>query len=147
MPSPALARKPVSPKRYDLDVLFDAAKTVSRNAYAPYSRFKVGAALVSARGALHVGCNVENVAYPVGTCAEAGAIAAAIAAEGQGLEAVAMAIYAEKDGEGHVACTPCGACRQRMLEISPAMAVHFYGAAGQIVSVKADDLLPHAFRF
>ena len=147
MPSRALARKPASPKSYDLDALFNAARAVSGNAYAPYSRFKVGAALMSAQGAVHVGCNVENIAYPIGTCAEAGAIAAAFAAEGQGLEPVAIAIYAEKDGEGHVACTPCGACRQRMLEVSPAMAVHFYGADGKVVTVTAADLLPHAFTF
>ena len=60
--------------------LRDAAKAVRERAYAPYSRFKVGAAIRSTSGALHVGCNVENVAYPEGTCAEAGAIAAMVAA-------------------------------------------------------------------
>jgi cytidine deaminase len=59
--------------------LLDAARAVRENAYAPYSRFKVGAALRATSGAVHLGCNVENVAYPEGTCAEAGAIAAMIA--------------------------------------------------------------------
>ncbi|ABS66443.1 CMP/dCMP deaminase zinc-binding [Xanthobacter versatilis] len=147
MATTKLARKLPAPRSYDLEALFDAAKAVSKNAYAPYSRFRVGAALLSANGTVHVGCNVENIAYPIGTCAEAGAIAAARAAEGAGLEAVAIAIYAEKEGEGHVACTPCGACRQRILELSPATTVHFYGLGDKVVSVTAADLLPHAFTF
>lgn len=147
MARPKLARLQPAPGSYDLDALFNAAKSASGNAYAPYSRFQVGAAVLTARGGVHVGCNVENIAYPVGTCAEAAAIAAARVAEGAGLEAVAIAIYAEKDGSGHVPCTPCGACRQRILEMSPRTAVHFFGPEGRVVSVSAADLLPYAFTF
>lgn len=147
MATSSTAASHAQPQPYDLDALFAAAKAASNNAYAPYSRFNVGAALLTATGAVHVGCNVENVAYPVGTCAEAGAIAAARAAEGAGLKAVAIAVYAQKEGEGHVACTPCGACRQRILEVSPSLAVHFFGPDGTLISTTAADLLPHAFTF
>ncbi|MFC7052263.1 cytidine deaminase [Hansschlegelia quercus] len=93
-----------------IDALFRAAEAARAHAYAPYSRFAVGAALVTPDGAVHAGCNVENAAYPVGACAEAGAISAMVAG---GSRAIA-AILVLGDGEG--LCTPCGACRQRIRE-------------------------------
>ena len=84
--------------------LLDAARAVRENAYAPYSRFKVGAALRATSGAVHLGCNVENVAYPEGTCAEAGAIAAMIAA---GDTAIAELVVI---ADSPAPVPPCGGC-------------------------------------
>ena len=92
--------------------LLDAARAVRENAYAPYSRFKVGAALRAASGAVHVGCNVENVAYPEGTCAEAGAVAAMIAA-GDTRIADVLVIADSPDP-----VPPCGGCRQKIAEFA-----------------------------
>ena len=90
--------------------LLDAARAVRENAYAPYSKFKVGAALIAEDGSLHVGCNVENAAYPEGTCAEAGAIAAMVAAGQTKLTEV----YVVADAPLPV--SPCGGCRQKLSE-------------------------------
>jgi cytidine deaminase len=92
--------------------LLDAATKVRLRAYAPYSRFKVGASLRTASGAVFVGCNVENVAYPEGTCAEAGAIAAMIA----GGETRISELYVIADSPEPV--TPCGGCRQKIAEFA-----------------------------
>lgn len=92
--------------------LLEAATRVRENAYAPYSRFKVGAALRSTAGNLHVGCNVENVAYPEGTCAEAGAIAAMIAAGDQRIAEILVIA----DSPSPV--PPCGGCRQKIAEFA-----------------------------
>lgn len=98
----------------DFAMLFRAARRVQPLAYAPYSRFKVGAALLADDGATYAGCNVENAAYPVGTCAEAGAIAAMVAGGGRSVRAIVVL------GEGEELVTPCGACRQRLREFAGA---------------------------
>jgi len=90
--------------------LKDAALTVCEKAYAPYSKFKVGAAIRGASGAIYAGCNVENVAYPEGTCAEAGAIAAMVAAG----ETRLTEVYVVASGTAPV--PPCGGCRQKLRE-------------------------------
>ena len=87
-----------------------AAVDVRENAHAPYSNFKVGAAILGQSGAIYAGCNVENVAYPQGTCAEAGAIAAMVAAG----EKVLTEVYVVAGSEMPV--TPCGGCRQKLAE-------------------------------
>ena len=89
----------------DLDALFTAASAVRGQAHAPYSGFRVGAALRDEAGRIHAGCNVENAAYPVGTCAEAGAIAAMIAAGGRQIRAILVL------ADSPAPVTPCGACR------------------------------------
>jgi len=94
--------------------LLDAARTVREMAYCPYSEFRVGAAIIDENGTVHVGCNVENAAYPQGSCAEAGAIAAMVAAGGQRIVTIAVA----GGGKKTRACTPCGGCRQRIHEFS-----------------------------
>ncbi|MET0428936.1 MAG: cytidine deaminase, partial [Microvirga sp.] len=105
-----------------LDELFTAARTIQAKAYAPYSRFKVGAAIRATDGRVFTGCNVENAAYPVGTCAEAGAIAAMIAG---GAERIAALVVM---GEGSALVTPCGGCRQRLREFAaPETPVHVAG--------------------
>jgi cytidine deaminase len=96
----------------DESTLLTAARAVRERAHAPYSRFKVGAALLDEQGRIHTGCNVENAAYPQGLCAEAGAIAALVAAGGTRIEAVVVV------GEGAQPCTPCGGCRQKLREFA-----------------------------
>ena len=94
--------------------LIDAALDVRENAYCRYSGFRVGAALIDDLGTVHVGCNVENAAYPQGSCAETGAIAAMVAAGGTTIRTIAVA-----GGSDQVtACTPCGGCRQRINEFA-----------------------------
>ena len=99
--------------------MFELARAARRRAYAPYSRFQVGACLRTASGALYAGCNVENAAYPEGLCAEAAAIAAMVAA-GEG-EIAAIAIVGGLEDGPEVRCPPCGGCRQKLYEfIGPA---------------------------
>src|SRR4051795_12715001 len=123
-----------------LNVLFEAARQAQAKAYAPYSRFKVGAALRAKSGAIYAGCNVENAAYPVGTCAEAGAIAAMVA--GGDIQLVEIAVVAE----GGALVTPCGACRQRIFEFGgPLAGVWSADLHGTMRRFTADELLPMAF--
>ncbi|MGA2492896.1 MAG: cytidine deaminase [Roseiarcus sp.] len=124
----------------NLDALFAAAKAARERAYAPYSRFLVGAAIRAPSGAVYSGCNVENAAYPQGSCAEAGAIAAmALAGERRIAEIVVV-------GDGEDLCTPCGGCRQRIREFADAATrIHVAGLAGVRASFTLEDLLPHSF--
>ncbi len=123
-----------------LDLLFDAARAAQAQAYAPYSRFTVGAAILTPTGRIHAGCNVENAAYPVGTCAEAGAIAAMIL--GGEREIVAIAIV----GDGDELVTPCGGCRQRIREFArPDTAIQIGGPEGIRRTFTLDELLPFSF--
>lgn len=123
-----------------IDQLFAAAKAAQAKAYAPYSRFRVGAALRSDTGGIHAGCNVENAAYPVGTCAEAGAIAAMILAGDRAITEILVL------GEGPELCTPCGACRQRLREFGAAsLKVHVAGPEGLRAHFTLGELLPHSF--
>lgn len=120
--------------------LRDRAEQVSRNAYAPYSKFHVGAALKTPDGTVFTGCNVENVAYPEGTCAEAGAIAAMCAA-GQ-REIVEMAVIADSPDP----VPPCGGCRQKIAEFAaPDVRVTLYNLQGDAVCMTVAELLPGAF--
>jgi len=121
-------------------MLIDAARKVREMAYAPYSRFKVGAAIRGADGGVYVGCNVENVASPEGTCAEAGAIAAMIAAGVQ--EIAELAVIA--DGPAPVA--PCGGCRQKLAEFArPEVKVTMATLSGETLVTTVGELLPGAF--
>ena len=98
----------------DDQTVIDAAIKVRDRAYADYSGYRVGAAIVDDTGRLHVGCNVENASYPLGTCAETGAIAAMIAAGGRRIRTIAVAGGGTALGE----CMPCGGCRQRIHEFA-----------------------------
>lgn len=124
----------------DFDALFAAAKAAQPRAYAPYSRFKVGAALLADDGAVYSSCNVENAAYPVGTCAEAGAISAMIAGGGRAIRAILVL------GEGDELVTPCGACRQRIREFAtPETPVLIAGPEGIRARFSLAELLPASF--
>jgi len=120
--------------------LFTAAKAAYENAYAPYSRFKVGAAVRTPSGRIFSGCNVENAAYPVGNCAEPGAIGAmALAGERRIAEICVV-------GAGEKLCTPCGGCRQRIREFADdATLVHIAGPEGLRRTFTLDELLPESF--
>jgi len=122
--------------------LIDAALAVRRNAYCRYSNYRVGAALRDDQGRLHVGCNVENAAYPEGTCAEANAIAAMIAAGGRTIRAIVVA-----GGHDEIEdCTPCGGCRQKIAEFADAQTrVILVRPGGHTRAFPIDELLPRSF--
>ncbi|EIZ86057.1 cytidine deaminase [Methylobacterium sp. GXF4] len=123
-----------------LTALFEAARAVRERAHAPYSRFRVGAALRDEHGAIHAGCNVENAAYPVGTCAEAGAIAAMIAGGGRRIAEILVC------GDGAGLVTPCGACRQRIREFAgPDTPIHAAGPDRVAKTFTLAALLPESF--
>jgi cytidine deaminase len=120
--------------------LFQNALAIRENAHAPYSRFKVGAAVRSASGKVFVGCNVENSAYPEGTCAEAGAISAMIAAGEKRIEQVCVV------ADSPVPIAPCGGCRQKIAEFAnPEVEVILADLEGETKRVTVGELLPHAF--
>ena len=123
-----------------IEALFEAAREAQARAYAPYSGFKVGAAVRGRGGGVYSGCNVENAAYPAGTCAEEAAIAAMIAA-GESRIAEVLVV-----GDGAALVTPCGACRQRIREFAaPETAIHVAGPEGVRRSFTLEDLLPFSF--
>ena len=117
----------------------EAAFAVLERAYAPYSKFRVGAALVTADGAVYSGCNVENSAYPVGVCAERAALAAAVA--GGAREFVLIVVATEADAP----TPPCGMCRQALVEFAPALPVVSVTRAGVEARWTMTELLPHPF--
>lgn len=120
--------------------LVAAARAARERAYAPYSRFKVGAALLDEHGHIHAGCNIENAAYPQGQCAEASAIAHLIGAGGTRILAAVVV------GEAPQPVTPCGGCRQRLREFA-VDDVPVWAADGQSVRGRytLGALLPASF--
>ena len=120
--------------------LIDAARDIQERAYAPYSKFQVGAAILGASGKVFVGCNVENIAYPEGTCAEAGAIAAMIA--GGETKIVEVAVIAASP----TPVPPCGGCRQKLAEFAgPDVPVIMASASGVTKTMTIGELLPGSF--
>ena len=120
--------------------LFAAASAAMERAYAPYSKFQVGAAILASNGQIYSGCNVENAAYPIGTCAEAGAIAAMVRDGAQQIREVVVI------GRGDQMCTPCGGCRQRIREFAAAdTKIHVCGPEGLRRTFTRDELLPASF--
>ena len=123
-----------------LEALLAAARAVRNKAHAPYSRFKVGASLLDEQGRIHAGCNIENAAYPQGLCAEAGAIAAMVAAGGTRIVAAVVV------GDGAQPCTPCGGCRQKLREFArddtPVVVADTQQVRGRFT---LGELLPHSF--
>ena len=120
--------------------LLSAARAVQTNAHAPCSKFAVGAALRTPSGRVFTGCNVENAAYPLGTCAEASAIAAMVAA---GEETIGVILTV---ADGDLLATPCGGCRQRIREFATgSTVVHVAGPEGVRRSYTMAELLPDSF--
>lgn len=121
-------------------LLFEKASQARKNAYAPYSGFAVGAAVLDNHGHIYTGCNVENISYPCGTCAEAGAIAAMIAGGGQQIKEILIVA----DGENLI--FPCGACLQRIFEFSNSETLVHLARLNRIEKTyKIADLLPFSF--
>ena len=124
------------------EALIAAASTVRGNAHAPYSGYRVGAAVVDEKGNIHAACNVENAAYPEGTCAEANAIGSMVAAGGTRIVAIA-AVGGTDDIE---ACTPCGGCRQCIAEFADQdTRILLIGEGNRVDSYTIDELLPASF--
>jgi cytidine deaminase len=125
-----------------MKALLKSARAAQKQAYAPYSKFKVGAAVRTADGAIYGGCNVENVAYPQGWCAEASAIAAMV---GAGKRKIVECLVV---GRGPKMITPCGGCRQKLAEFAAEdTPIHLCGPKGLIRTVTLGELLPLAFDF
>jgi cytidine deaminase len=123
--------------------LMELAVKAAEQAYAPYSRFRVGAALLLEDGSVVTGCNVENCSYRLTSCAEHGAIARAVAERGPGIRLRAVAV-ANLNG---AASMPCGACRQTLTEFGGNETVVLYpGEGGALEETTLGELLPHAFR-
>lgn len=130
-------------KHMDDKELLERARAARASAYCPYSDFRVGAAILDENGEIHAGCNVENAAYPLGSCAEAGAIAALVAAGGRRI--VAIAIVGGTGAEPGT-CAPCGGCRQRIQEFADAgTRVIFRDDDGEWRSYTISELLPASF--
>lgn len=129
-----------------LDDLFAEALAIRDRAYAPYSRFKVGAAIRGAGGGVYAGCNVENAAYPQGACAETGAIAAMVAAGERRIAEIAVLGWTDANPTAPGLTTPCGGCRQRIREFAgPDARIHVFGPEGLRRSFTLAELLPESF--
>ena len=123
------------------EILIKKAMEARQNAYAPYSNWQVGAAVLGADGRIYTGCNVENAALGSTICAERTACCKAVS-EGK-ISFRRIAIYADSENW----CTPCGACRQFLAEFSPNMEVLCAKAGDRYVSYKLSELLPHTFDY
>jgi cytidine deaminase len=144
------SKKGAAPNNADRDeaaqivaALVQAARDVRANAYAPYSKYKVGAAILTEAGDVFVGCNVENASYPAGICAERGAIMSMVAAGAKKPVACAIVTQGKQGG------SPCGICRQMLVELSEDMTIIMAGESGgpsDLRIASLSDLLPDAFK-
>jgi len=121
--------------------LLRSAREAMKNAYAPFSKFRVGAAILTSKGRIFMGCNVENSSYGMTNCAERTAIFSAVAKHGPELEIYAVAVA----NDHGVPCSPCGACRQVIYEFGPRAIVFYQGEKGPKQSL-ITELLPEGFR-
>jgi cytidine deaminase len=119
--------------------LRERASTAMERAYAPYSNFRVGAALLASDGSITEGCNVESAAYPAGICAERAALASAVARGVRTFRAITIVTSAEEP------TPPCGMCRQALIEFSPELEIVSVTRGGREARWTLSDLLPHAF--
>ncbi|MGA2413467.1 MAG: cytidine deaminase [Candidatus Sulfotelmatobacter sp.] len=134
MPKPTLSEK----VRHHL---LRSARKAMKNAHAPYSEFRVGAAILLSSGKVFSGCNVENASYGMSNCAERTAIFSAVAAMGPKIEIRAVSVVNDQG----VPCSPCGACRQVIYEFGPDATIFFQGAKGPR-QAHITELLPEGFR-
>ena len=127
----------------ELSRLIEAARTARENAHAPYSKFKVGAAILGESGRIFAGCNVENAAYPQGQCAESSAIGAMVTAGDRRIRTIV--VMGGEEGAEEI-CTPCGGCRQRIREFAtPETPIHICDPAGLRRTFSLEALLPESF--
>jgi cytidine deaminase len=129
---------PLSPQQ--VERLLEVARAAQSRAHAPYSSFHVGAAVLDEENRVHAGCNVENAAYPLGICAEAGAIAALVVNGGRRILALLVV------GDGEKLTTPCGGCRQRLRELADADTPILVADRERVrARFTLEQLLPHSF--
>lgn len=121
--------------------LLQSARDATTHAYAPYSNFKVGSALLTVDGKIFSGCNVENASYGLTNCAERTAIFSAVAQVGPGLKIKALAVVNDQQAP----CSPCGACRQVIYQFGQEATIIFFGPNGWR-ELSITDLLPEGFR-
>ena len=127
----------------ELPQLIEAARAARENAHAPYSKFKVGAAILGESGRVFAGCNVENAAYPQGQCAETSAIGAMVTAGDRRIRAI---VVMGGDAGAEEICTPCGGSRQRIREFAtPDTPIHICDPAGLRRTFSLEALLPESF--
>ncbi|PWC91692.1 cytidine deaminase [Azospirillum sp. TSO5] len=127
----------------ELPRMIEAARAARENAHAPYSKFKVGAAILGESGRIFAGCNVENAAYPQGQCAESSAIGAMVTAGDRRIRAIV--VMGGEAGAEEI-CTPCGGCRQRIREFAtPETPIHICDPAGLRRTFSLEILLPESF--
>ena len=120
--------------------MFKAAKNVRKKAHVPYSKFKVGAALLTENNKIIIGCNVENAAYPQSQCAEASAVGNLVS---QGYKSIKEVLVV---GSGKLLCSPCGACRQRIREFASLKTpVHICNINGHLKTSTLGELFPDSF--
>ena len=125
----------------NIQQLFKIAEASMQNAYAPYSKFRVGAAVLADNQKIYGGCNTENISYPCGTCAEAGAIAAMVADGGRVIKQILIV------SDGKTMITPCGACLQRIKEFSDSdTEIILTDVERKFYHYRISDLLPQAFK-
>ncbi len=124
---------------FPLEKLINTAKAAMKRAYAPYSCFSVGAALITKDGNVYSGCNIENVSYGLTCCAERVAIFKAVADGARDFKAMAVI------GDTEQPCSPCGACRQVMAEFAPDMEVYMVSKTGNYIKTTVRELLPAHF--
>jgi len=124
----------------NMQSLIQAAQKACSYAYAPYSRFRVGAAVLCENGEIYAGCNVENASYGAAICAERSAVSNAVVHGNKKIIATAVAV------PGDAPAAPCGICRQVLYEFNPDMTVFLCNSTGLKESYKLSDLLPHGFR-
>ncbi|HEY3861070.1 MAG TPA: cytidine deaminase [Verrucomicrobiae bacterium] len=136
MNSPKILRNPALVRRK----LFSAARAAMKHAYAPYSNFHVGAAILLGDGRIFSGCNVENASYGLTICAERNAVFTAVAASARKPEIMAVAVVNRRG----MPCSPCGACRQVLAEFGPRAAV-WYSGAGGVIQRSMQELLVDGF--
>ncbi len=123
------------------DTLFQAARAAMANSHSPYSKFPVGAALLTAAGNVYRGCNIENASYPEGWCAETSAISQMVTAGESKIAEICVT------AERMDCITPCGGCRQRLVEFAtPDTPVHLCDQNGVVDTVTLGDLLPTSFK-
>ncbi len=128
------------------DLKTEAVKALEK-AYSPYSKFKVGAAILTESGNLYAGCNVENVSYGLSICAERTAITRAVASEGPTMKLREVFVANRNEQGNSIPCSPCGACRQFIAEFATqATRVHYVGESGDVTK-SMSDLLPDSFTF
>lgn len=124
----------------NIQQLLNLAQKAMENAYAPYSKLRVGAAIIADNGKIYCGCNTENISYPCGTCAETGAIAAMVADGGRLIQQIVIV------SDSKTMITPCGACLQRIKEFADTNTeIVLFDTDQNVHCHHIDDLLPHAF--